>query len=59
MQPTGPDEIKHFLVSLDVASGEVDVRSFETDYDAAPEAYARAERANGCNPRLVCCGSSR
>jgi hypothetical protein len=41
-----PDEIKHFLVIYDAASGDVDVKRFGTDYDAAQDAYAEAERAN-------------
>ena len=47
-----PSEIKHFLVTLTVATGEVGVEPFGSDYDAAQEAYARAERANCGNPRL-------
>ena len=41
-----PDEIKHFLVTYHLATGETEVRSFDTDYDAAQVAYAEAERAN-------------
>ncbi|MEX2448946.1 MAG: hypothetical protein WD404_09430 [Solirubrobacterales bacterium] len=41
-----PDEIKHFLVSYDLDTGETEVESFGTDYDAAQAAYAEAERAN-------------
>jgi hypothetical protein len=52
VQPISPDEIKHFLVTLDVASGEVNVQSFDTDYDAAQDAYAEAERANMDNSGL-------
>ena len=48
----GPDEIKHFLVVLDPATGEVDVRSFDTDYDAAQRAYADAEREHGIGTSL-------
>lgn len=47
-----PDEIKHFLVAYDPATGNVDVRSFGTDYDAAQAAYAEAERANGIEAEL-------
>lgn len=47
-----PDEIKHFLVIYDPDSGAVDVRSFDTDYDAAQAAYARAEQSNGVDARL-------
>jgi len=41
-----PDEIKHFLVAYDPATGNTKVRSFGTDYDAAQAAYAEAERSN-------------
>ncbi|HEX3362718.1 MAG TPA: hypothetical protein VHS74_17115 [Solirubrobacterales bacterium] len=41
-----PDEIKHFLISLDPAAGKTDVRAFGTDYDAAQVAYAEAERGD-------------
>jgi hypothetical protein len=47
-----PDEIKHFLVAYDPATGKTDVRSFGTDYDAAQAAYAEAERANADDERL-------
>jgi hypothetical protein len=42
-----PNEIKHFLVIYDLASGKTEVQRFGTDYDAAQTAYAEAERANG------------
>ncbi len=42
-----PDEIKHFLLTYETASGKVKVESFGTDYDAAQAAYAEAEQANG------------
>ena len=42
-----PDEIKHFLVVYDPAAGEVDVRSFDIDYDTAQRAYVDAEREHG------------
>ncbi len=42
-----PDEIQHFLVALDPSTGEVEVQTFGTDYDAAQKAYAEAERASG------------
>jgi len=42
-----PDEIKHFLISLDPVAGKTDVRAFGTDYDAAQVAYAEAERGDG------------
>lgn len=41
-----PEEIKHFLVIYDTATGDVDVKHFGTDYDAAQDAYAEAEDAN-------------
>lgn len=47
-----PDEIKHFLVVHDPATGDVAVRSFGTDYDAAQIAYAEAEQANGIEASL-------
>jgi hypothetical protein len=40
-----PDEIKHFLITLD-AEGETHVQEFGTDYDEAQAAYAKAERAD-------------
>ena len=47
-----PDEIKHFLVIYDPASGEAEVRPFGTDYDAAQAAYAEAEQVNGLDTKL-------
>jgi hypothetical protein len=47
-----PDEIQHFLISFDPATGEASVRSFGTDYDAAQAAYAEAEQANGLEAKL-------
>jgi hypothetical protein len=47
-----PDEIKHFLVTYDPATGEAGVRSFGTDYEAAQLAYAEAEQANGLETKL-------
>lgn len=41
-----PAEIKHFLVMRDPVTGEVTVKRFGTDYDAAQAAYAEAERAH-------------
>jgi hypothetical protein len=41
-----PDDIKHFLITLDPATEKTDVRAFGTDYDAAQAAYAEAERAD-------------
>ncbi len=42
MSPT--DEIKHFLVTRDAASGRTTVKAFGTDYEAAQVAYSTAER---------------
>jgi len=42
MSPT--DEIKHFLVTRDVATGHTTVKEFGTDYEAAQVAYSTAER---------------
>jgi hypothetical protein len=41
-----PDEIKHFLISLDTEAGSTTVRDFGADYDAAQAAYAEAEQAD-------------
>lgn len=41
-----PDEIKHFLIALNLSTGETLVREFDTDYDGAQIAYAEAERAD-------------
>jgi hypothetical protein len=41
-----PDEIKHFLITLDRAVGKTEVQEFGTDYDVAQAAYAEAERAD-------------
>ncbi len=42
----GPDDIKHFLVTLDPAEGTTEIQEFGTDYDAAISAYGKAERAD-------------
>lgn len=47
-----PDEIEHFFITFDPASGNTDVRSFGTDYDAAQAAYAEAEQVNGLSGDL-------
>jgi hypothetical protein len=47
-----PDEIKHFLVSYDLATGKTGVESFDTDYNAAQTAYAEAEQANADDEKL-------
>lgn len=41
-----PDDIKHFLVIYNAATGEVKVKSLGTDYEAAQDKYAEAEQAN-------------
>jgi hypothetical protein len=41
------EETKYFLVTLDPASGRTEVEHFDTDRDAAIDAYGKAERANG------------
>ena len=47
-----PDEIKHFLVIYDPASGKTEVQRFGANYNAAQAAYAEAERANGVKGQL-------
>ena len=47
-----PDEIQHFLITFDPVAAETAVRSFGADYDAAQQAYAEAERANGLGGSL-------
>jgi hypothetical protein len=47
-----PDEIKHFLVSYNLATGQTEVESFGTDYDAAQAAYATAEQVNADDEKL-------
>lgn len=47
-----PDDIKHFLVIFDPATGTAEVRPFGTDYDAAQGAYAAAEQAGGIDTKL-------
>jgi hypothetical protein len=41
------DEIKHFLVIYDPSTGAVAVKPFGNDYDAAQDAYAKAEQESG------------
>jgi hypothetical protein len=41
-----PDDIKHFLITLDPVAKTTDVQEFDTDYDAAQVAYAEAEKAD-------------
>lgn len=47
-----PDEIKHFLVTYDLATGKTKVQPFGTDYGAAQAAYAEAERENADDEKL-------
>lgn len=47
-----PDEIKHFLVEFDPATGEARVQHFGTDYVAAQAAYAEAEKDRGVGTNL-------
>lgn len=37
------NDIKHFLVLYDIERGRANVQPFESDYEAAMEAYAKAE----------------
>jgi hypothetical protein len=41
-----PDDIKHFLITLDPVAEKTIVDEFGTDYDKAQAAYAVAERAD-------------
>jgi hypothetical protein len=44
------DDIKHFLVTRDVARRKTTVVEFGTDYEAAQDAYQEAEqKARGCS----------
>lgn len=47
-----PDEIKHFLVIYDPATGKAEAQPFGTDYGAAQEAYAAAEQSQGIEGKL-------
>lgn len=38
------DDIKHFLITLDIARRETTVEEFGNDYDAAQVAYQKAEQ---------------
>jgi len=45
-----PADIKHFLIVYDIPSAHAEVRPYDTDYDAALEAYEQAEEdARGCS----------
>lgn len=41
-----PEDIKHFLITLDPATETTTIEEFGTDYDAALAAYGKAERAD-------------
>ena len=47
-----PNEIKHFLITFDLATGNTEVLPFDTDYDAAQAAYSKAESANRADSDL-------
>jgi hypothetical protein len=48
------DDIKHFLITLDPNERKTTVEEFNTDYDAAQDAYQKAERqAWGTNLDVV------
>ncbi len=52
MRPS--DDIKHFLVTYDPALHKATVQYFDTDYDAAQDAYQHAEeQARGTNLDVV------
>lgn len=44
--------IRHFLVVYDIPAANADVVPFETDYEAALEAYNRAEEAHRDDPSV-------
>lgn len=44
IQMSPDDDIKHFLVTRDVARDETTVVEFGTDYEAAKDAYQEAEQ---------------
>jgi hypothetical protein len=41
-----PDEIRHFLITLDPVTERTTIEEFGNDYDGARAAYAEAERAD-------------
>jgi hypothetical protein len=51
--------VLHFLVIYNIRAGEADLVPFETDYEAALEAYNNAEQAhrNDTNTEVVLLGS--
>jgi len=54
-----PAQIKHFLVTYDIAAQAADVRPFGGDYEAAVAAYAEAEAVHrdDSNVEVVLFGS--
>lgn len=44
-------DIRHFLVIFDSVADSVEVEKFGTDYDAAQDAYSKAEQAHQGDPR--------
>jgi hypothetical protein len=48
----GSNDIKHFLVVYDIATGQAEVRTFGMDYDAAQTAYAELEQETRDDPNL-------
>jgi hypothetical protein len=54
-----PADIKHFLVTYDIAAQSADVRAFGDDYDSALAAYEEAEREHrdDANIEVVLFGS--
>lgn len=46
------DDIKHFLVTRDIARRRTEVQEFGTDYDAAQQAYQEAEQRARLRPEL-------
>lgn len=47
-----PDEIRHFLITFDPATGDTVVQPFGTDYEAAQAAYSEAENADRVDTAL-------
>ena len=47
-----PDDIKHFLVTRDIARRRTEVQELGTDYDAAQQAYQEAELRARLHPEL-------
>jgi hypothetical protein len=47
-----PDDIKHFLVTRDIACRRTEVQEFGTDYDVAQQVYKEAEQRDRLRPEL-------